>query len=301
MKLKNDIKRYMTLGAVLAGSTFMVSCDGNDGQNGSNGIDGNSPNLPVAAPDGASLSISTLTLTVDSPQGTFTQGQQIYIDFDSTTVARSEADVNDNINNQLSLGVVNGFENTSATTYTFNYGANDDTVDLQNVVLEVTSSKDNSLIGTWTADGAVANPTPQVVTVGGVDNANFITASNGGADIDTDSVQGFRVTGTNVPVFSFADGTSFTLTADLEAILVSADNFGGDANDSYVFVRALTTPATMEIGDPTALDLSQRFTDGAPAGFEVIALPGAATPVSGTFEHVIQGSNIGTEEDERFQ
>lgn len=300
MKLKNDIKKYMTLGAVLAGSTFMVSCDGDDGADGIDGIDGNSPDIAVASPDSSAISVSTLTLTVDSAQGTFTQGQQIFLEFDSATVARSEADINDNVWTDLSLGQVSLFEKTGATSYTFNYQANDNTVKLDNVVLEVTSSKDNSLIGTWTADGSVANPTPQVVTVGGVDNANFITSANGGVDINTDSVQGFRVTGTNTPVFSFADGTTYTLTSNLEAILVSADNFGGNADDSYVFVRALTADATMEIGDPTSLDLSQRYTDGAPTDFEVIAEPGAATPVSGTFEHAIQGSTYGFEEDERY-
>lgn len=292
----------MTLGALLAGAPYMVSCDGSDGSDGTNGINGNSPNIAVAAPSSDALSVSTLSLTVDSPSGDFTLGQQVFLDFDSAVVAESLVDVNNNTFRfgLSSLGVVSNFQTTSETSYTFNYLANDGSIDLENVVLEVTSSRNNSLIGSWSADGALPPTQPQIVTVAGVDNANFIIASSNGTELETDDVQGFRVTANNVPVFSFSNGASFTLTSDLEAILVDASliSTGGGTSGSFLFVRALTPDVIMEIGDTTVLNSAERFTDGVPAIFEVIAEAGDATPVSGTFEHIIQGSTSGTEQDE---
>lgn len=71
--MKNDINKYLSMAAIIAGSAFMVSCDGSDGSDGSDGVDGISGDLPVAAPTVGQIPLAELTAIVDTvapPTGT---------------------------------------------------------------------------------------------------------------------------------------------------------------------------------------------------------------------------------------
>jgi hypothetical protein len=97
--MKNDIKKYLTLGAVLAGSAFMVSCDGDDvtvvqDTGVADAINGSLGPKAVAPVSLASFPITSLKLAFDNDAGTclgaaFVAGDEIEIDFDSTTATAS--------------------------------------------------------------------------------------------------------------------------------------------------------------------------------------------------------------------
>ena len=94
--MKNDIKKYLTLGAVLAGSAFMVSCDGDDVSivQDSGVADaitdaiGNKPVAPIAL---AQYPLTSLKLAIETAGGNCSStgvapGDEIELDFDSTDV-----------------------------------------------------------------------------------------------------------------------------------------------------------------------------------------------------------------------
>ena len=97
--MKNDIKKYLTLGAVLAGSTLMVSCDGDDvtivedtGVADAISDLGTKPVAPIAL---AEYPLTSLKLTFDNDTGSclgqsFSAGTELELDFDSTDVTSSD-------------------------------------------------------------------------------------------------------------------------------------------------------------------------------------------------------------------
>jgi hypothetical protein len=98
--MKNDIKKYLTIGAALAGSAFMVSCDGDDvtvlqDTGVADAITDAIGDKPVAPIKIAEFPVTSLKLAFESTAGTcigaaFTAGEEYEIDFDSTTVITAD-------------------------------------------------------------------------------------------------------------------------------------------------------------------------------------------------------------------
>ncbi|MGJ8656194.1 MAG: hypothetical protein ACSHX6_07075 [Akkermansiaceae bacterium] len=102
--MKNDIKKYLTLGAALAGSAFMVSCDGDDVTVTETTFDtselvasindlGTKPVAPIKL---AEYPLTSLKLTFEALAGgcvgtTFNAGDELEIDFDSINVLSADA------------------------------------------------------------------------------------------------------------------------------------------------------------------------------------------------------------------
>lgn len=98
--MKNDIKKYLTLGAALAGSVFMVSCDGGDDvtvvtdtgvADAITDAIGNKPVAPIAL---AKYPLTSLKLAIESAGGNcsttgLSAGDELELDFDSTDVTSS--------------------------------------------------------------------------------------------------------------------------------------------------------------------------------------------------------------------
>lgn len=98
--MKNDIKKYLTLGAVLAGSAFMVSCDGDDvtvvQDTGVADAISDLGTKPVAPVPLAQYPLTSLKLSFEDLAGgcvgtSFEAGDELEIDFDSINVANAES------------------------------------------------------------------------------------------------------------------------------------------------------------------------------------------------------------------
>ncbi len=99
--MKNDIKKYLTLGAVLAGSAFMVSCDGGDDVTitQDTGVADAIKDLgtkPIAPIRLAQYPLTSLKLSFEALDGgcvgtSFEAGDELELDFDSINVANATA------------------------------------------------------------------------------------------------------------------------------------------------------------------------------------------------------------------
>ncbi len=139
--MKNDIKKYLTLGAALAGSAFMVSCDGDDvtvvQDTGVADAIGDLGTKPVAPIKLAEYPVTSLKLTFDNDTGSclgqsFDAGTELELDFDSVDVTSAD-DTNANgladlavdgglifANNGTQEGYVQGITNL-ASTFTIDF------------------------------------------------------------------------------------------------------------------------------------------------------------------------------------
>jgi hypothetical protein len=116
--MKNDMKKYLSLGVVLAGSALMISCDGDNGDtvvippsetgvaDAINDAIGDKPVAPVML---AEFPLTSLKLAFDNGfiteptfGGEFEAGDELEIDFDSTT-ATSALDITGDAQADISL------------------------------------------------------------------------------------------------------------------------------------------------------------------------------------------------------
>lgn len=87
--MKSDIKKYAIIGAALAGSALLFSCDGDNGHDGA-------PGAPFTQLKNSDLienifTASELRMTLDpSTTGAYTGTPEVYIDFDSRFLANLE-------------------------------------------------------------------------------------------------------------------------------------------------------------------------------------------------------------------
>jgi hypothetical protein len=208
--MKNDIKKYLTLGAVLAGSAFMVSCDGDDvsivqDSGVANAITeavGNKPVAPIAL---AKYPLTSLKLAIETAGGNCSStgvaaGDEIELDFDSTDVTSATDSTADafadlTIDSTVIFGIIGqqGFVNdivNLASTFTMEgiYAGIDETGDLVLGDLTFTPLASNQqsvsgrFIGSTTVEVAFNQDTDNVVV--DLIPAGNVTLSNpaGGGD-----------------------------------------------------------------------------------------------------------------------
>lgn len=211
--MKNELRKFLTLGAALAGSALMVSCDGDDGQNGINGVngvDGNTPNLAVEAPNPILLplaKISAIVDTVDNSNGvsvfsdgsTIDIGERFSFDFQSANFADIVEDRDGNNIGSANSAITYNVLNSTQFTVNYNVGAADNTA-----TFTVLSSLDKTLIGTFTSSAQVLTP--------GNSNANVNVKPDGSDTLGTVVIGGDNYT------------TSKASTADLIELTDSAAN-----------------------------------------------------------------------------
>jgi len=205
--MTNDIKKYLSLGAVLAGSAFMVSCDGDDVTVVENtGVAdaitdaiGDKPIAPIAL---AEYPLTSLKLAFASTQENcvsgieFDAGDELELDFDATTIGTDAsattgdalADLNSDGATVFGVPFINfeGFvegitNNTDNFTIDAVYRGTDNTGNLilSNLTFTPLASDARSVTGTF-----VGSTTTEVAF--NQDDANVVVnVDNNGAQIGT--------------------------------------------------------------------------------------------------------------------
>lgn len=248
--MKNDIKKYLTLGAALAGSAFMVSCDGDDvtvlqDTGTADAITDAIGNKPVAPIRIAQFPVTSLKLAFESTVGTclgasFEAGDEFEIDFDSTTVTTAAATTGNAQGDGATDGsFIFGLGATSdvfvqgitavptAATWTINFvklgtDASGTTI-LSDLTLTPLSSDQRSVTGRFTATAPVdVNFNQDAANVVGSDTGAVVEnlALPSGANASITSVAIYEnVAGNDVEVISTNGATQFETT-------IGAANYG---------------------------------------------------------------------------
>jgi hypothetical protein len=266
--MKNDIKKYLTIGAALAGSAFMVSCDGDSvsvlqDTGVADAITDAIGDKPVAPIKIAEFPVTSLKLAFESTAGTcigaaFTAGEEYEIDFDSTTVttadqttgnAQADGVEDDNINfgeDTEDIFIEGITADPALATWTIDFvkeGTDTTgTILLSDLTFTPLASDQRSVTGRFTATAPVdVNFNQDAANVVGSDSApitqTLLLPNGGTANIDSVAVyENFG--GNDVEVIS-TDGTSQFETS------IGDDNYGLSfgASDGCVYNFVLNQTA----------------------------------------------------------
>ena len=305
--MKNDIKKYLTLGAALAGSAFMVSCDGDDGAPGATGpagADGAAQyELFELAPAKELLPLGQFTLTVEDDTNTdFVTGDQLQFDVDTQRLyeySLYEQDAGGGFTNSGNITSQLGSWDTQAIV------EGDPTFTIIDIDLDNDPTTDDST-DNYNIDSLTF--TPNKVSLGTQSGTFELVVSPENVNINVEPNGAHEATPTNSPeagpvtlyrnitgnVIEITDATATTVTIDLPADFVV---FATDTGTYIAHLAASVTDApNVDLAGLT--DAGQVFTTTALALAEgsyakiTIENPGTQN-ISGTYRFDLDGS-IGT-------
>jgi len=214
--MKNEIKKYLSLGAIAAASTFMVACDGDDGDNGATGATGESgatKDLAIAAPLATQIPLSRISAIVDtvtpgssaawSDAAIITPADKFTVDFDSVHFA----DIVENVTNAPVNTTASpiSYTVTGEKTFTLVYGLGTGTE--ITVDFNVTDSEDYTLIGNFVSGASIRVQSLNI----NADPTNLATTT--GAPVSTITSGAF---GDGAGIAELTSGSGATLTSQFQ-------------------------------------------------------------------------------------
>lgn len=236
--MKSKLNKYMTRGAMVACTSVLFSCSGDDGAPGAPGADGTVKTLPVAAPEETQLPLSEINAIVDTvdpafagrlfwvsdPTETIDIGEEFEIGFQSSTIADiTELDAG---TDALERSIVYQHSDNEFSVEYFDVLAAD-TTGANSIIIDFTvlDSQDYSLTGTFVSSG-ISRPELNI----NADPADKIPVGTGDyAD---------QAVGVAAQTTTLTSGASTNVQTEyVVPVGVTVVGFASATGDSVVFVR----------------------------------------------------------------